>query len=56
VNLDGKFDSSDVIQFQQWLVSDPYVELKYWENADLNGDGKLDIFDLCLMKTNLISN
>lgn len=55
VNLDGEFNVTDVVLLQKWLLAVPNTELKYWENADYCEDGKLNAFDLCLMKRDLIS-
>jgi len=55
VNLDGEFDIADVVLLQKWLLAVPDTELKHWENADFYEDGMLNVFDLCLMKNNLIS-
>ena len=43
VNLDGEFDVADV------------VLLQHWENADFYEDGMLNVFDLCMMREQLIS-
>lgn len=55
VNLDGEFNVTDAVVLQKWLLAVPNTELKCWENADFYEDGKLNVFDLCLMKRNLIS-
>lgn len=55
VNLDGKFGVADIVIFQKWLLAVPGVTLEKWENADFCTDGKLDVFDLCMMKKALIS-
>lgn len=55
VNLDGEFNVTDAVLLQKWLLVVPNVELKCWENADFYADGKLDVFDLCMMKNALIT-
>lgn len=55
VNLDGKFDVADVVLLQKWLLAVPNTELKCWENADFYEDGILNVFDLCLMRKQLLS-
>lgn len=55
VNLDGEFNVADVAALQEWLLAVPDVQLKYWQNADFYADGRLDVFDLCLMKRELIN-
>lgn len=54
INSDGKFNISDAVLLQKWLVSEPDVELANWKAADLCEDGRLNVFDLCLMKQMLI--
>ena len=55
VNVDGKFDIADVVTLQKWLLAVSDIELANWEAADLCEDGKLNVFDLCVMKQKLIS-
>lgn len=55
VNLDEEFNVTDAVLLQKWLLAVPDVELKCWENADFYADGKLDVFDLCMMKKALIT-
>jgi hypothetical protein len=40
---------------QKWLLAVPDVELKDWQAADLCKDGKIDAFDLCMMRRSLKS-
>jgi len=54
VNADGKFDVSDIVTFQKWLLKAQNTELKNWKAADLCDDNILDVFDLCLMRKALI--
>ena len=54
VNADGKFNVSDVVIFQKWLLADPSAKLDNWKAADFCEDNRLDVFDLCLMKRALI--
>lgn len=56
VNDDGKFDIADVVLFQKWLLAVPDVKLANWKAADLCEDGRLDVFDLCLLKRMLVEN
>lgn len=55
VNADGKLNISDIVLFQKWLLAVPDTKLSDWNRADLCRDGRLDVFDLCLMKRELIS-
>ena len=54
VNKDGKFNISDVVIFQRWLLSVPDTKLNDWTAADFYNDNILDVFDLCLMKQKLV--
>ncbi len=56
VNLDGKFGIADVVSMQKWLLGSKNVAILNWENADLYPDGKLDVYDICLMREKLISD
>ena len=53
VNGDNKFNISDVVLLQKWLLAVPNTELKIWQAADLCTDCKLDVFDLRLMRSSL---
>lgn len=54
VNMDGRFDISDIVLFQKWLLADPNVKLTDWKSVDYLEDDRLDVFDFCLMKKALI--
>ena len=53
-NDDGLFNIADVVSLQKWLLNAPDAELYNWTAADLCMDGKLDVFDLTLMKKALL--
>ena len=55
VNADGEFSVADVVLLQKWLLAVPDIELADPKSADLCEDGKLNVFDLCIMKRELIS-
>lgn len=55
VNTDGKFTIADVILFQNWLIGKD-VTLDNLQAVDFCADGILDVFDLCMMKNELINN
>lgn len=55
VNMDGEFNISDIVIFQKWLLAVPDTELKDWRAADLCQDNRLDVFDLCLMRRELVA-
>ena len=54
VNSDGELNIADAVLLQKWLLASPDTTLPNWNRADLYRDGRLDIFDLCLMKRALI--
>lgn len=54
VDLDGTFNIADAVTVQKWLLGDNTASMKKWENADFDNDGKIDVFDFCLMKEQLI--
>jgi hypothetical protein len=54
-NCDDKFNISDVVIFQKWLLGSSDQRIPVWQNADVCADGVLDAFDLGLMKKKLIS-
>ncbi len=55
VNADGNFTVADLVMLQKWLLAVPDVTLPNWKAADLCEDGTLNVFDLCMMKRELIS-
>lgn len=54
VNMDGAFNAADAVLLQKWLLAVPDTYLANWEAADFCKDNKLDVFDLCMMKRELI--
>lgn len=55
VNADGQFNVSDVVLLQKWLLAVPNTHLADWKAADLCEDDRLDVFDLCMMKSALLT-
>lgn len=53
VNADGMFSVADIVMLQKWLLG--AGEVTDWRAGDLCEDGKLDVFDLCLMKRMLFA-
>ncbi len=51
VNGDGVFNIADVVMLQNWIVRNG--KLTNPEKADICKDSRIDIFDLCAMKTML---
>ncbi|MDO4864562.1 MAG: dockerin type I repeat-containing protein [Ruminococcus sp.] len=56
VNGDGVFSISDAVLLQRWLLGQPKSPIKRWQCGDLCKDGRLDSFDLCLMKQALVQS
>lgn len=56
VNQDGAFNVADVILLQKWLLAVPDTHLENWKAANFCEDNRLDVFDLCLMKRELLKN
>lgn len=48
INGDGDFTVADAVVMQKWLVGS--VEIADLKKADLNCDGKADVFDFCIMR------
>lgn len=55
VNADGQLSVSDAIMLQKWLLCVPDASLTDWQAADLCEDGRIDAFDLCLLKRKLLT-
>ncbi|WP_455125371.1 dockerin type I repeat-containing protein [Ruminococcus sp.] len=51
VNADGVFDLSDLVMLQKWLLGDG--TLTNWNAGDLQKDGNLNGYDLCIMRNRL---
>lgn len=56
INADGTFNVADVVALQKWLLAVPDTKLADWKSADLCSDNRLDVFDLCLMKRELLKS
>lgn len=52
VNADGEFSIADVVMMQKWLLGSG--ELTDWSAGDLCEDGRIDSFDLVLMRKLLV--
>lgn len=55
INGDGKFNISDAVLLQKWLLAVPDTKLKGPKMADICKDGSIDVFDLTMMKKMLLS-
>lgn len=56
VNSYGEFNVSDAVLLPKWLLAVPNTELADRKAADLCEDGRLNVFDLCMMKRILINS
>lgn len=56
INADGEFNISDVVLLQKWLLAVPDTHLADWKAGNFCDDDRLDVFDLCLMKRELLSS
>lgn len=56
VNADGKFNITDAVIFQKWLLNVPNTKLDNWKAADLCEDERLDVFDMVEMRKLLVQN
>lgn len=52
-NGDGEVSVADAVMLQNWLLTKS-KELTCWQNVDLCEDGRIDVFDLCLLKRMLV--
>ena len=48
VNVDGNTSALDVVALQKYLLG--ISSISGMEEADMNGDGEIDIFDMALLK------
>ncbi|MBR6581915.1 MAG: SH3 domain-containing protein [Ruminococcus sp.] len=54
INGDETFSVADVVTLQKWLLGAADIEIWNGAAADYYLDGKLDVFDLCLMRSELV--
>ena len=50
VNADGETGVADLLLLNKWLLGTKDTTLADWKAGDLDGNNKLDTFDLCLMR------
>jgi len=53
IDSSGTFTVADVIVLQKLLLGIELNMVPNWQAADMNDDGKHNVFDLCIMKRNL---
>ena len=56
INGNDNFDIADAVTLQKWLLGIAEVEIWNGADGDFCLDGKLDVFDLCIMKRILTEN
>lgn len=56
VNADGEFTVADVLTLQKWLLAVPDTKLNNWKAGDLCEDNMLNVFDLVLLKRELLNS
>lgn len=54
VNCDGVFNVADIVSLQKWLLGSRST-LKDNKAADLYSDNRIDVFDLCFMRQQLLN-
>ena len=54
INADGYFSAADLVLLNKWLLGVPDTRLPDWKAGDLCDDGRLDVFDLVLMRRELV--
>ncbi|MBQ8959661.1 MAG: CotH kinase family protein [Ruminococcus sp.] len=54
VNMDGEFNIADAVLTQKWLLQPDNTDVPYWQAGDLYSDGRIDMYDLVLMKQGLV--
>ncbi len=55
VNGDNTVSVQDVVMFQKWLLAKKGAKLTVPENADLDKDGVVDVYDIALLKRRILS-
>lgn len=55
LDLNDRFSLSDIVTMQNYLLGKAELSQQAFLNADINGDGSADIFDMCLLRKELIS-
>ena len=55
INADGEISVTDVIALQKYLHGKETLGFGNFLNADVNNDGSVNIFDLCLLKKQLVT-
>lgn len=56
INENGKFEISDLIALQKYLIKIDKFNSKQYKIADINNDGSVNILDLIILKRKLLEN
>ena len=56
VNADGQFNIADLVTLQKWLLAVPDVTLANWKAGDLCEGGRIDVFDMIMMRKLIANN
>ena len=58
VNADGEFNVADVVALQKWIIcaKDAEKSIVEWKAGNFVDDDRLDVFDLVIMKRELLKN
>ena len=52
VNADGNFNVADMVMLSKWLLGSG--DITDWQAGDLYCDGKLDVYDLIVMRQEFV--
>lgn len=55
VNSDGLVGTSDLVLLNKWLLAVPDTHLENWQAADFCRDEILDVYDLCMLRRQIVS-
>ncbi|MBQ8296553.1 MAG: dockerin type I repeat-containing protein [Ruminococcus sp.] len=53
INTDGGFSIADIAMAQKYLLRGAEIKEAGFRNADMNSDGSVDVFDMCLMRSQI---
>lgn len=56
INLNGKNDVADAVMLQKYILSQEDLNIIGYNRADLDRDGRVDAFDMILMRKKIIDN
>ena len=56
VNADGLLDKTDAETLRDFLLAKPVHGCISWKNADVCEDGELDVYDMCMLRRELLSD